>query len=73
MTDKMDLGERRRICTQVLNMPAVERLESQDEFFNFEELESFLLHVVERKPVYSDYFPEQYRGLAGLDRQRIGH
>jgi len=50
MTDKMDLGERRRICTQVLNMPAVERLESQDEFFNFEELESFLLHVVERKP-----------------------
>ena len=24
--------------------------ESQDEFFNFEELESFLLHVVERKP-----------------------
>ena len=50
MTDKMDFDERRRICTQVLNMPAVERLESQDEFFNFEELESFLLHVVERKP-----------------------
>ena len=50
MTDKMDQEERRTICNQVLNMPAVERLESEDELFNFMQLEEFLQHVIERKP-----------------------
>lgn len=50
MTGKMELDEREDICSQVLTLPAVEKLKRSDEYFNFNQLEQFLYHVIDRKP-----------------------
>ncbi|MEC8547775.1 MAG: hypothetical protein VXY31_00485 [Candidatus Thermoplasmatota archaeon] len=50
MLEEIDQDEKDRICAEVLNTRSVEQLRDEKEPFNFEQLETLLEHVIERKP-----------------------